>query len=555
MLTVTDVNGNSASAEATVTVEDNIAPSVFVNNITVELNASGVATITPAQINNNSTDNCSIQGYALDITSFDCGDVGENTVVLTVTDVNGNSASAEATVTVEDGVAPKVAIKNITIQLGSTGTASILPAQVNNGSSDACGIASMSVSPNTFNCSNLGPNPVILSVTDVNGNSASATAMVTVENPVTLEYNGTTIQATAANSTIANVQLVAIIDNIENQSGCSISATWYLPNLDTPDPTDRIFIGSINGSNITQITDTKFRVTATGSFNIGTSPYLIYDVEVVAGCYYTGTSATALLTVYKPNGDMVTGGGYIIPDDSEGTFASTANKKANFGFNVKSKPTGIQGDVNYKFERQNKEYQIKSTSFNSLGVVIDQSTGIKYAQFSANATLTCPSAGVNEAGVLYVTLTDNGEPGNNDYIGFTLWNGTTLLYSSKWSDYYTEEMLIGGGNLVVHKGLMQTEEVEEVIIPVTFEESPLTVYPNPTNDKATFKFVPGADSRAKIEIYNVNGVLVETLYDGNVVEGNLYEIEYKPALRNSAMLLYRLILDEKVFTGKLMIQK
>jgi large repetitive protein len=72
--------------------------------------------------------------------------------------------------------------KDITIQLDSvTGAASIIvPSDVDTRSNDACGIASMSVSPLDFTCANVGANTVTLTVIDVNGNSATATATVTV---------------------------------------------------------------------------------------------------------------------------------------------------------------------------------------------------------------------------------------------------------------------------------------------------------------------------------------------------------------------------------------
>lgn len=97
--TVMDVNGNSNTAAQAVTVIDNQAPVVATQNMTVQL-VNGVANITPAQINNGSTDNCGIAGYSLDKTSFDCTNIGSNTVTLTVTDIHGNAASATATVEV-----------------------------------------------------------------------------------------------------------------------------------------------------------------------------------------------------------------------------------------------------------------------------------------------------------------------------------------------------------------------------------------------------------------------------------------------------------------------
>jgi hypothetical protein len=49
-----------------------------------------------------------------------------------------------------------------------------------------------------------------------------------------------------------------------------------------------------------------------------------------------------------------------------------------------------------------------------------------------------------------MTLTDKGEPGSSDSIGFTLWNGNTLLFSSEWTGSKTDEKRLDGGNLVVH---------------------------------------------------------------------------------------------------------
>ena len=180
-LTVTDVNGNTATGTATVTVEDKIAPVVTTRNLTIQLDAAGTATITAADINDGSTDACGIASLTLSKSTFDCSNIGSNTVTLTVTDVNGKTATGTATVTVEDKTAPVVITRNLTIQLDATGTASITAAQLNNGSTDACGIASLALSKSTFDCSNIGSNTVTLKVTDVNGNTATGTATVTVE--------------------------------------------------------------------------------------------------------------------------------------------------------------------------------------------------------------------------------------------------------------------------------------------------------------------------------------------------------------------------------------
>ncbi|MDP2114658.1 MAG: HYR domain-containing protein, partial [Bacteroidota bacterium] len=106
--------------------------------------------------------------------------IGISTETWQATDPSGNVSTCSFTVTVVDNIAPTVVAQNITVQLNSSGTATITAAQVNNGSTDNCGIASIVVSKTAFNCSNVGANTVTLTVTDVNGNVSTGTAVVTV---------------------------------------------------------------------------------------------------------------------------------------------------------------------------------------------------------------------------------------------------------------------------------------------------------------------------------------------------------------------------------------
>ncbi len=178
-LTITANNGQVTTQTTTVTIEDNIAPTVVTKNITVALDANGNANITAAQVDNGSFDNCNLT-LSIDKTSFDCSKVGAQTVTLTGTDASGNTASATATVTVVDNTAPTVITQSISVSLDANGNAIITAAQIDNGSSDNCGIASITLSKSTFNCSNIGVNTVTLTVTDNNGNISSKTATVTI---------------------------------------------------------------------------------------------------------------------------------------------------------------------------------------------------------------------------------------------------------------------------------------------------------------------------------------------------------------------------------------
>ncbi len=166
------------------TVEDNVAPECLTQDITVQTDDNGNATATAAQTDNGSNDACGIQSVSLAPTAFDCNDVGDNTVTLTVTDNNGNVNTCTATVTVEDNVLPECLTQNITAQLDDNGNATVAAAQVDNGSNDACGIQSLTLAPSAFDCANVGDNIVTLTVTDNNGNVNTCTAIVTAEDNI-----------------------------------------------------------------------------------------------------------------------------------------------------------------------------------------------------------------------------------------------------------------------------------------------------------------------------------------------------------------------------------
>jgi hypothetical protein len=214
-LTINDGNGNGATCSATVTVTDNLAPTAVCQNVPVNLNSMGSASVTAAQVNNGSSDNCgTVNLVGVSPGTFTCANLGGNAVTLTINDGNGNSATCSATVTVSDNTAPMAVCKNASVNLNSGGTANVTAGQVNNGSSDNCGTANLvGVSPSSFTCADLGANTVTLTVNDGHGNSATCSATVTVNDipPTALCKNATvTIQA--------NEQATLVVGDIDNGS-------------------------------------------------------------------------------------------------------------------------------------------------------------------------------------------------------------------------------------------------------------------------------------------------------------------------------------------------
>ncbi|RMA58477.1 HYR domain-containing protein [Ulvibacter antarcticus] len=232
--TATDVNGNMTICDFTITVTDNEAPVTVCQDITIQLDANGNAMIVAADVDGGSTDNCGIDSISIDIDTFDCSNVGPNDVTLSVTDVNGNTATCIAVVTVEEVTAPVVVCQDITVELDASGTVTITGTDVDGGSTDACGIASYELDMSTFDCSNVGTNDVILTVTDVNGNVATCNAVVTVEDntspvlvcmDITLELNAD------GTATITPADVIA-----NNDDACGILTTAVdITNFDCSD--------------------------------------------------------------------------------------------------------------------------------------------------------------------------------------------------------------------------------------------------------------------------------------------------------------------------------
>ncbi len=199
---MTDIHGNLATNHATVTVKDLIPPTVVVNPITVFYDASGHYTLTPSDISSlssGSSDACGIASRTVNPSTFTTANVGANTVTVTVTDVNGNSASNTTTVTLKDNVPPAETLNPITITLGTNGMYTLSPsddAALTAGSTDAFPITSILVTPDSFNCGNVGPNTVSVKITDNQGNSSTGSTTVTVQDttPPVIVFSNITVQ-------------------------------------------------------------------------------------------------------------------------------------------------------------------------------------------------------------------------------------------------------------------------------------------------------------------------------------------------------------------------
>jgi hypothetical protein len=197
---VRDASGNRGTCDIIVTVEDNVDPVARCQDVTVQLDASGNGSTTAEAVDDGSSDACGIKSLALDVTDFDCADIdaNPNPVVLTVTDNNDNTSTCDATVTVIDNIPPVITLINPMpriIVLDDEGLFT-LPVSALATAADACGVESLTAVRTgldqsleiteegtilNFSCEDIGENTLLLTATDVNGNSSTAEATVIVD--------------------------------------------------------------------------------------------------------------------------------------------------------------------------------------------------------------------------------------------------------------------------------------------------------------------------------------------------------------------------------------
>lgn len=231
------------SAYRNICIPDTIPPIVVTQDVDATLDENGIVVILPLNVNNGSTDNVTWQAnlvFSLNKDTFNCDDLGPNTVILTVTDQAGNSASENAIVSIIDDISPTVITQNIEAILNNNGEVSISASEVDNGSSDNCNIATMEIDITDFTCSNLGSNTVTLIITDAAGNSEQNTAVVNVldnqppnviTQNITRDLNGGTsvsiVPSEVDNGTTDNCNFTLSLDQTIFTSPGSYSITLF----------------------------------------------------------------------------------------------------------------------------------------------------------------------------------------------------------------------------------------------------------------------------------------------------------------------------------------
>ena len=218
-----------------INVQDDVNPEAECKTIVVDLDAMGGATITPADVDNGSSDNCDqTLTMAINVSNFECLDLGYNMVILTVTDDNGNSDQCMAQVLVRDVTAPMLTCPGAgSVELSPTGTHTFELADFPGlTATDNCGGLEYTFTPPIVYCEDAETTvDVVVVVNDASGNEDQCTIPTFVDDvtapPVTGVCHDITIEFDYLGNAAINPDDIAGI--VDDECG-QITLISVLPN-------------------------------------------------------------------------------------------------------------------------------------------------------------------------------------------------------------------------------------------------------------------------------------------------------------------------------------
>jgi hypothetical protein len=274
----------------------------------------------------------------------------------------------------------------------------------------------------------IGENTITVVATDVDG-----TPPVTLTLTVIREQGATPTTLTYTGNTLAQVNIPATLAaELVDEGGLPISEAEISFNVEGQS------CSGVTGEN--GVASCYVTIPTAG----------VYDViaEFAGDDLHQSSTATALLTVYDPEGGFVTGGGWInSPVGACPDFCGDATGKANFGFVSKYKKGATVPTGNTQFNFKAGDLNFHSDTYEWL--LVNQSG--TNAQFKGSGTINGDLSPAGEAYKFMLWATD-GDP---DTFRIKIWweedDFEHVVYDNGFDGSGNENgQPIDGGSIVVH---------------------------------------------------------------------------------------------------------
>ena len=230
------------------------------------------------------------------------------------------------------------------------------------------------------------------------------------------------------------------------------------------------------------------------------------------------------------------------------------NGKAIFGFVAKYLKGKQTPDGNTEFQFNAGGLNFKSTDYEWLIIA-----GSK-AMFKGAGTVN----GAGDFGFMLsavdAVLTEST---SIDLFRIKIWdknNGDAVVYDNQCgTDDYADldqTTAISGGSIVIHSLEKKTKSGEITNIAASSDDHvSMKVYPNPFSEKLRFEFISPETVDARIELYDMTGRFVKTIFEQQIEGGTQYEADFSPDAIISAIYFYRVTLGKGVHNGKVIFKK
>ncbi|WP_074961625.1 T9SS type A sorting domain-containing protein [Flavobacterium akiainvivens] len=182
--TYNDGNGNTSTQTQNVIIDDTTAPVIddttapvptiaTLPNVTAQCQFTAGSVTAPTAF-----DACAGTITGTTTATFPITTQGTTTITWTYNDSNGNTSTQTQNVVIDDTTVPQAFAQHITVDLDGNPSVTITADEIDNGSTDNCSDFTLALSQDTF--TQAGSYTITLTITDIAGNTAQATATVTV---------------------------------------------------------------------------------------------------------------------------------------------------------------------------------------------------------------------------------------------------------------------------------------------------------------------------------------------------------------------------------------
>ncbi|MEO6329303.1 MAG: T9SS type A sorting domain-containing protein, partial [Ginsengibacter sp.] len=164
--------------------------------------------------------------------------------------------------------------------------------------------------------------------------------------------------------------------------------------------------------------------------------------------------------------------------------------------------------------------------------------------------LTKSSSTVASNLTINVIVYDNGEPGGGvDQMYYEVKNGATVLYTSTSPGSLN---FITKGNIQIHVlgAKAAARPAGSNPVPAEVTKLGISAYPNPFTDKVKFLIESPVSGKASLDIFNVMGQKLHTVYQGYLFAGQKQTIDYHVPSTYKGSLIYTLKVGDQHVNGK-----